>query len=106
MDHLVSVGLMEARDNDGVKEVAVRSSLLCHRAVVELTRPALESAIAPVATDALTLSTLDLLAILHREGFEGTRERPPDWTAADTQKLYRLQSVTGGPRMYFGVFSS
>jgi hypothetical protein len=102
LDKLISIGLVESRQGAGGElEVAESARHLSFLPIVALRRPMLESASPSVSTDVMTLSLLDMLGLLHREGFSGTREALDSWTADDEQKSYRLQSVSAGPKIYF-----
>ena len=102
VDALVSSGFLHTRLGPaGEAELAVPRRMFYFAPVVSLSEPALEASISPVSSSAMQLSTLDLLSVLHREGFEGTDDRLASWLPADRQKLYRLQSVKNGSRLYF-----
>lgn len=95
VDSLVAAGVLESRPVDGGLEIAIPMKHLTYKPLVLLSDPYLEMSV----TDRSAISKLDLITLLHREGFEGVREPPVAWTPA-ARMVYRLQSVLSGSKSY------
>ena len=96
-------GLLEARTApDGGKEIAVKIAAVRWDCFVACRDPAIAATATPSVHDVCRLAKLDLIAMLHRQGFTGTTDRAAlskAWVAGSS--CYKLQNVTGGPKPYF-----
>jgi hypothetical protein len=100
---LQDVGAVEVRSTEfGDVEVAARISSFYWMPLMCCQQPSLESTIVPDASQVAQLAKLDLLCILHRQGFEATSRKLDHWHP-DGESVYRQQSVLNGSKYYFGV---
>jgi hypothetical protein len=100
---LHDVNAVEIRTTEfGDVEVAARISSFYWMPMICVHQPSLESTIVPDASQVAQLAKLDLLCILHRQGFESAIRKLDDWRP-DGESVYRQQSVLNGSKYYFGV---
>ena len=101
---LVEYGIACAQTNEfGAREAALQIPALQWKSLVRLRQPQLEVVIVDSPRQyAATLPKLDLIAILHREGFDAVsdREIPRAWTR-EAAMVYRRQAVPVHSKMYF-----
>ena len=101
VESLIEQGFAARREGEfGEAEYAVSITAFAWRPVLRCSAPVVEFSVLPGDVHVLQQSRLDLLALLHRQGFEGTSNLPKSWTP-EAPMQYRLQNITGGTKFYF-----
>jgi hypothetical protein len=69
--------------------------------MVSLSQPMLEMGITEGDMPLTNRSKLDLIAILHRQGFDSDKNPPQLWTADMGPNVYRYSAIASGSKLYF-----
>ena len=99
---LENLGFLKVRDSVDGREVALTASSVEWHPFVRCSKPLLDATLPPMAKNICAFSKLDLLAILHREGFSPEGEKAvlgKSWKPGDLH--YKLSAVLNGPKGYF-----
>jgi hypothetical protein len=94
---LVESGFITTRYSDSgvINAIALRSAAVQWKPVLRLSAPCLEFNLSRNVGSIVQHSTLDLMLILHRQGFEAAQAVPRFWST-DGSQVYNIKVATGG----------
>ena len=101
-ESLEQSGIVQVRrsESGAIVAMGINFSAVRYEPLLRVSRPSLEFNILEKSSCATMHSRLDLLCLLHRQGFAVSWDAPRYWDAT-TPDVFRAQSVLNGSKLYF-----